>query len=154
MWQQFLAEQRCRARSGQTPSILYFPTFRRKDWTVEQKLEEITRWAAKLSGPGWLANMMQLVIDGLARDRLMRRAPSSSHVDVLPKPLSINSTIFWHREFDKLVKRTIIVRVYAICHRLRNHSLGRRAIMNRRAGDELAGLTLCRSPFNSRVARR
>ncbi len=54
MWEQFLAEQRCRARSGLTPSILYFPTYQRKGWTVEQKLEEITRWAARLGGPGWL----------------------------------------------------------------------------------------------------
>ena len=72
MWEQFLGEQRCRARSGQTPSILYFPTFERKGWTVEQKLEEITRWAARLSGPGGLVRMMQLVIDGLARDRLLK----------------------------------------------------------------------------------
>ena len=72
MWQQFLAEQGCRARSGQTPSILYFPAYQRKGWTVEQKLAEIAPWAARLSVPGWLANMMQLVIDGPARDRLTR----------------------------------------------------------------------------------
>ena len=72
MWEQFLGEQRCRARSGQTPSILYFPSFQRNGWTVEQKLEEITRWAARLPDPGWLPRMMQLVIDGLARDRLLK----------------------------------------------------------------------------------
>jgi hypothetical protein len=72
MWEQFLAQGQSRGRSGNVPTILYFAKYRRETWSVEQKREEIQRWSEQLAGPSWKEQLMQLVIDGLARDRLTK----------------------------------------------------------------------------------
>jgi glycosyltransferase involved in cell wall biosynthesis len=72
MWEQFLAQSQCRARSGRTPTILYFPRYLRANWSVSQKLAEIQSWGAQLAGPGWMERIMQLVIDALAKDHLKK----------------------------------------------------------------------------------
>lgn len=73
MWEQFLAVPECRARSGTAPTILYFPRWRRNDWTVDQKVEELKRWNGLVTAPGWKERFLQQVIDGLDKSRLERR---------------------------------------------------------------------------------
>jgi GalNAc5-diNAcBac-PP-undecaprenol beta-1,3-glucosyltransferase len=63
MWQQFLAQPDCRAASGTMPTILSFPRWLRKEWTIEQKRLEIERWLDKSRAPGWNEHFRQLVID-------------------------------------------------------------------------------------------
>jgi GalNAc5-diNAcBac-PP-undecaprenol beta-1,3-glucosyltransferase len=70
MWEQFLARPECRARSGTAPTILYFPRWRRGDWSVDQKAEELKRWSDSMAAPDWDRRFLQQVIDGLEADRL------------------------------------------------------------------------------------
>jgi GalNAc5-diNAcBac-PP-undecaprenol beta-1,3-glucosyltransferase len=76
MWEQFLADPECRAQSGTAPTILYFPRWRRNDWTVDQKVEELKRWSALMTAPGWRERFLLQVIDGLEQSRLERRLTS------------------------------------------------------------------------------
>jgi hypothetical protein len=70
MWEQFLADPECRAKSGTAPTILYFPRWRRNDWTVDQKAEKLKRWSDSMAAPDWNLRFLQQVIDGLEADRL------------------------------------------------------------------------------------
>ncbi len=70
MWEQFLDRPECRARSGATPTILYFPRWRRGDWSIAQKTQELKSWSERMTRPDWKAGFLQQVIDGLEADRL------------------------------------------------------------------------------------
>ena len=76
MWEQFLAVSECRAKSGTAPTILYFPRWRRNDWTVDQKVEELKRWSGLMTAPCWKERFLQQVIDGLEQSRIERRLSS------------------------------------------------------------------------------
>jgi post-segregation antitoxin (ccd killing protein) len=54
MWQQFLAAPTCRAASSFLPTVLYLPSPLRRDWTPEQRLEELAMWAARIRDPRWV----------------------------------------------------------------------------------------------------
>lgn len=73
MWEQFLAQDKCRAVSGTVPTILYFPSYWREGWSVEQKLMELRPWSERIANAGWKEWIMQLTIDGLAKERLSHR---------------------------------------------------------------------------------
>jgi GalNAc5-diNAcBac-PP-undecaprenol beta-1,3-glucosyltransferase len=70
MWEQFLDHPECRAKSGTAPTILYFSRWRRGDWPVDQKAEELKRWSDSMAAPDWNLRFLQQVIDGLEADRL------------------------------------------------------------------------------------
>jgi hypothetical protein len=55
MWQQFLADSSCRARSGTRPTVLNFPSPARRTWTMEERLAELERWSEKAADAGWRA---------------------------------------------------------------------------------------------------
>lgn len=54
MWQQFLAAPQCRAASSFLPTVLYLPSPSRKEWTPEQRLEELAMWAERIRDPKWV----------------------------------------------------------------------------------------------------
>ena len=55
MWEQFLSHPECRGVSGTVPTILYFPTAYRPEWSVQEKLEELKHWSKRVKLPSWTA---------------------------------------------------------------------------------------------------
>jgi GalNAc5-diNAcBac-PP-undecaprenol beta-1,3-glucosyltransferase len=53
MWRKFLSQEWVRAKSGVRASILHFPSSLRRDWTLEQRVAEISSWSALVSDPLW-----------------------------------------------------------------------------------------------------
>jgi glycosyltransferase involved in cell wall biosynthesis len=72
MWEQFLTHPDCRAVSGTTPTVLYFPRYWRKDMTTEQKRAELQAWADRMRAPDWKERHLQLLIDGLSAECTQR----------------------------------------------------------------------------------
>ncbi|NNF04316.1 MAG: glycosyltransferase family 2 protein [Rhodothermales bacterium] len=70
MWEQFLAQPDCTAVSDHTPTVLYFPTYLRKGWSVEQRRAELERWSARAADQQWTAAFLLDVIEALSEDRL------------------------------------------------------------------------------------
>jgi hypothetical protein len=68
MWEQFLAQPDCRAVSGTTPTILYFPRYWRNDRTIEEKRAELAAWSEVLRQPNGQATILRLMLDGLAKE--------------------------------------------------------------------------------------
>ncbi|MEM9300548.1 MAG: glycosyltransferase family 2 protein [Pseudomonadota bacterium] len=70
MWQQFLAERWCRARTGYLPTILYFPRYVRRDVTIEAKREELIRWRDRMGAGDWDHTFLKLATEAIARSQL------------------------------------------------------------------------------------
>jgi GalNAc5-diNAcBac-PP-undecaprenol beta-1,3-glucosyltransferase len=51
MWQQFLADPGCRAKSAARPTVLCFPAPTRKDMTAAERAEELAEWSGRITGP-------------------------------------------------------------------------------------------------------
>lgn len=69
MWQQFLADPRCRAVSGTRLTALNFPSTRRTNWTTDERCIELDRWSRQLTDPVWLESFVLEVLDCVVRDR-------------------------------------------------------------------------------------
>lgn len=72
MWQQFLREPNCRAASGTTPTILYFPKYLRPCWPVDRKLKELRRWSDLAQRPDGECVILQAILDCLAGEARAR----------------------------------------------------------------------------------
>ena len=59
MWQQFLSEPWCRARSSFRLTALHFPNPGRKLWTAEQRCGELEAFAKRLPDPSFQTEMEQ-----------------------------------------------------------------------------------------------
>ena len=62
MFQQFLQLPECRAASGKQPTAATFGSRPRRGWTVEQRLDEMKRWARRL---GDAETRQQFVVEAL-----------------------------------------------------------------------------------------
>jgi len=69
MWQCFLAMPGCRAVTSHSPTVLHFPSSRRKDWTMPQRVDELSRWSAKLRRDGWQAQFTIDVLTYVSKER-------------------------------------------------------------------------------------
>jgi len=70
MWEQILAEPSCRAVSDYRPTVLYFPSYLRRGWTVKRRKQELEGWTARMADDAWIEHFLLDVIDALGRDRL------------------------------------------------------------------------------------
>jgi len=52
MWMKFARQPWCRIRSLQWPVSLHFPAPDRRDWTEQQRAEELARWTEIIARPG------------------------------------------------------------------------------------------------------
>lgn len=53
MWQQFLSIPECRTASAMRPTVLQFPSPTRKEWTLQERLDEMSGWSEKVSDTQW-----------------------------------------------------------------------------------------------------
>ena len=67
MWQQILAVEGVRARSGTIPTLVHFPSSLRRGWPVERRLEELDRWSERLASPGARTDLRREVADVVTR---------------------------------------------------------------------------------------
>jgi hypothetical protein len=83
MWQQMLSVEDVRVASGKQPSVLHFPSPPREHMTMEERVEELERWAEAMLAPDFVSNL-----DGQIRDFLMVEwALSDSQVHSLDQQL-------------------------------------------------------------------
>jgi hypothetical protein len=62
MWQQILSMPGLRTASGARPTVLHFPSSLRRGWPMERRIEELDRWAARMTEPGWRADLLAAVL--------------------------------------------------------------------------------------------
>jgi hypothetical protein len=65
MWQQILSVRGVRTASGSRPTVLHLPSSLRRGWPTERRLEELDRWVARMTEPGWREELY-LAVTGLA----------------------------------------------------------------------------------------
>jgi GalNAc5-diNAcBac-PP-undecaprenol beta-1,3-glucosyltransferase len=69
MWQKLLRQPRCRVQSGTLPTLLLFPSRGRRDSTINERVEELARWASKVADERWRQDFVTEVLDSAVRDR-------------------------------------------------------------------------------------
>ncbi|MGE0445980.1 MAG: glycosyltransferase family 2 protein [Vicinamibacterales bacterium] len=67
MTRQFVAHPACRLANATRPTLLRFPNFLRRTWTLQQRVDELARWAPLAANPAWRAALPDQVLDGLLR---------------------------------------------------------------------------------------
>jgi GalNAc5-diNAcBac-PP-undecaprenol beta-1,3-glucosyltransferase len=69
MWQQFLSIPECRAASARRPTVLQFPSPARRDWSLQERLDEMVRWSEKTTDPQWRCDFIAEVLASLVERR-------------------------------------------------------------------------------------
>lgn len=67
MWQQFLADPGCRARSAARPTVLCFPALTRKTMTAVERADELAEWTGHLAGPALATQALEPIVRECAR---------------------------------------------------------------------------------------
>jgi hypothetical protein len=67
MWQQFLAEPDCRAKSAARPTVLVFPSPTRKDMTAAERADELAEWSVRVAGPALTTQALERFVRECAR---------------------------------------------------------------------------------------
>jgi hypothetical protein len=70
MWHRFLRQPWCRARFLRWPIALHFPSSDRRDWTPEQRAEELRQWTDIIESPDYAVRIWRDVMPDLG-DRLL-----------------------------------------------------------------------------------
>ncbi len=78
MWQQFLGHPKCRAVSGTEPTVLHFPRPWRADWTIQERTDELERWADRLTDSTWRNQFLLDVLDSATRERARLEAQTAA----------------------------------------------------------------------------
>jgi hypothetical protein len=68
MFQQILAVPGCRAAAGAKATVINLPSPERRDWTLDARVAELDRYAARLAEPGFAAELTERVTAAMAAD--------------------------------------------------------------------------------------
>lgn len=94
MWRKFVSRPDYRARSGTRPTALNFPSPDRRDWTADQRVAELRRWAGRLSDADGVAAWRLEVLDSVVRDRARLDArPGRRLAEAVMRPLRLNPLV-------------------------------------------------------------
>jgi hypothetical protein len=72
MTREFVAFSECRLANAAQPTLLRFPSPSRREWAIEQRVEELEVWAPRVADPAWRAAMPSRVLDALALECVAR----------------------------------------------------------------------------------
>ena len=68
MFQQILAVPGCRVAAGAKATVVNLPSPERRDWTLDERVAELDRYAARLDEPGFAAELTEQVTAAIAAD--------------------------------------------------------------------------------------
>ena len=68
MFQQILAVPGCRVAAGAKATVINLPSPERADWTLDERVAELDRYAARLDEPGFAAELTEQVTAAIAAD--------------------------------------------------------------------------------------
>jgi hypothetical protein len=68
MFQQILAVPGCRVAAGARATVINLPSPERRDWTLDERVAELDRYASRLSEPGFAAELTEQVTAAMAAD--------------------------------------------------------------------------------------
>jgi GalNAc5-diNAcBac-PP-undecaprenol beta-1,3-glucosyltransferase len=74
MWHQIVSQPDCHAISGTRPTVLNFPSSRRRGWTIERRVAELDAWVPRLADP----ELVYDVLDRFVRERVRTRLYAES----------------------------------------------------------------------------
>jgi GalNAc5-diNAcBac-PP-undecaprenol beta-1,3-glucosyltransferase len=81
MWQKFLRLPDCRAASGTRPTLLLLPSTGRRNATLDDRVDELERWARKIADRNWREGFIAEVLDATVRDRAQIAAELALRAD-------------------------------------------------------------------------
>jgi GalNAc5-diNAcBac-PP-undecaprenol beta-1,3-glucosyltransferase len=69
MWQQFLADDTCRAASAHRLTVLNFPSAERRDWSTDRRLAELDQWRSGWADREWRHQAVERLLAQASLDR-------------------------------------------------------------------------------------
>ena len=69
MWQCLLSLPGSRAVSGFQPTVLHFASSERKNWTIQQRVDELSRWSTNLGELAWRARFTLDVLEYASQEQ-------------------------------------------------------------------------------------
>lgn len=110
MWQQFLAHPECRPVSGFVPTVLYFPSPVRKNWSMKKRVQELEEWSKKIQKPGFIKQFRQKFLNKALMDHALINAQMHSLTNTLER---IRKTKTWRlhellidSSFGRILRKT------------------------------------------------
>jgi hypothetical protein len=91
MWQQFLADPRCRARSAARPTVLCFPASTRKTMTAVERADELAEWSARIAGPPLTMQALERFVRDCARIETQDTAGLRNELDGLNRSVEMRA---------------------------------------------------------------
>ena len=100
MWQQLIGEPEMRPVSGTEPTALHYPSSPRKGWLIDQRVDELKEWYARIFEPEARARFMRDVMENVVRGRAYWEAKVQGAED--QTTLRAQTTANLQREIDLL----------------------------------------------------
>jgi glycosyltransferase involved in cell wall biosynthesis len=69
MWRQFLADETCRAATAHRLTVLNFASAERREWTLDQRVDELDRWRAGWADREWRHRALEGLLEETSLDR-------------------------------------------------------------------------------------
>ena len=116
MWHRFLREPWCRAKFLRWPIALHFGSPDRKDWTPEQRADELRRWTEIIESPDYAARIWRDVLpdlgDRLLQQSLQERAQRQAAHDAAAAPAQAlrDELEAAHQARDRVLAREVVLR--------------------------------------------
>jgi len=122
MWQQFLVDPTCRARSAARATVLCFPASfpapTRKTMTTTERADELAEWSVRIAGAALTARALESVVREAARLEAEVVARLSSELDVAKRSVEM-------RAGKKLLSLPLIGTLARLAYRLRDRASSR-----------------------------
>ena len=118
MWQQFLADPACRARSAARATVLCFPAPTRKTMTTTERVDELAEWRVRIAGAALSARALESVVREAARLEAEVVETLSSELDVAKRSVEM-------RAGKKLLSLPLIGALARLAYRLRDRASSR-----------------------------
>lgn len=118
MWQQFLAEPDCRARSAARPTVLVFPAPTRKDMTAVERADELAEWSGRITGADLTTQALERFVRECARIEAEDVFELRSELDVVTRSMEL-------RAGRKLMSLPLIGGLARFAYRLRDRAAPR-----------------------------
>ena len=118
MWQQFLAEPDCRARSAARPTVLVFPAPTRKAMTAVERADELAEWSGRIAGTDLTTQALERFVRECARIEAEEVFDLRNELDAVTRSMEL-------RVGRKLMSLPLIAALARFAYRLRDRASSR-----------------------------